>query len=342
MQLSVYESGSFGELMEITATTGHSVGGHQVNKAFEGVLVDVFGEDIYTAFKKDKTSDWLQLCQEFEERKKQFDPNTISVVEINIPSTLISQTESELQQLIDKSKYSNTGLEANGSVLKLGNELMTVLFDKPLWETVELTRSSLQLVNAVTAIYTVGGFAASQSLQQAIKREFPDLIIVNPKGEAVTAGTLIGRKNPNAIRQRVLKKTYGVQIYTAFKVGEHPENKRKIIGDKDYCKNVFSKHVEKGQTINVGERQKERHYVPLYDKQEAITFELYSSDDKDPIYTDDGYTKIGKLTIDISDVPGNLDRLVLVSLTFSETEITATARAEKTGKLVTVKCDFLG
>lgn len=48
------------------------------------------------------------------------------------------------------------------------------------------------------------------------------------------------------------------------------------------------------------------------------------------------------LPVDISDVPGGLDRVVVVSLTFGGTEIKATAIIEKTGKEVTASFDFLG
>ena len=60
------------------------------------------------------------------------------------------------------------------------------------------------------------------------------------------------------------------------------------------------------------------------------------------MYTDQRCQHLGALRVDISDVPGDIDRGVFVSLMFGDTEVKATARIEKTGQVVSANIDFLG
>ena len=234
----------------------------------------------------------------------------------------------------------------SGDKFRFDSRLLQSLFDNSIDKTVRHVKSLLQDSKArgVETILMVGGFSDSPMLQQAIKRQFSNLkiIIPNEASSAILRGAVIFGHNPTAITQRVLKKTYGTDTAPHFQTGVH-DDRYKLQTDKGLrCNKVFDKHVEKGQSVKVGETLVERKYGPAYHNQDALVFPIFASDLKDPKYSDQGCQLLGKLCVDISDVPGDLDRSVSLSLTFGDTEIKAEGTAEGTNRTVSAKFDFLG
>ena len=332
-----------GELKEIHAGTGHSMGSNLVNDSFNGVLEDVFGKKVIDAFKKEKPVEWINLSDEFEDKKKSFQPR-YKHMEINLPSSLCKwfeeENEIEISSALQTGKYASD-IKFNGNKMVITATLMKALFAKSVGETIAQTKTVISKIGPVDVIFMVGGFAASPMLQIPMKEAFVDTEIINRDGDAVAAGAIIVGPNPHLITQRVLKKTYGIEASVWFSEDSHPVSRKEIIEGQPWVK-VFSKHVEKGQTVAVGEIQKEEYYNPLYKDQPNISFHVFASDAKDPKYTDEGCVQIGQVTLDISDVPGDMEREIAVNLTFGESEIKVKAREIKTGKEVIAKCNFLG
>ena len=139
-----------------------------------------------------------------------------------------------------------------------------------------------------------------------------------------------------------MKKTYGIETTELFKEGEHL--KYKNIEGIDRCDKVFDKHVEINQVVTVGEAQTEMSYVSLNVGESSLNFTLFASDQKNPLYTDESCEEVGSLNVDLTSVPSYKERKgikVYVSLMFSGTEITATARVPETGQTTSATFDFL-
>ena len=344
--MTAHEVDSSGNLRELHVATGHSMGGNQVDEAYRCLLEELFGADVYKKFVEEHTADWLSMWAEFEDKKKDLHPDTTTSITIALPGALVDlarqKTGFDLDYVIQQSKYASK-IEVHGNEIILDNQTIMGLFEQPVNETVGHVKTILDKVGGIKYIVMVGGFSASPVFQNAIKANFNELEVINPEGEAVVAGAVIVRQNPEVITERVLKKTYGVEMHTKFISLIHPKDKLQVIHGKSYCSQIFSKHVEKGQSITVGESQKEQSYYPLSDEQTVVALPLYASDELNPLYTDEGCLKVGQIEVDISDVPGKKDdKKISVSLTFSETEIKVTARVEKTGRVVTGRCNFLG
>ena len=251
----------------------------------------------------------------------------------------------EFKEIISSSKYSSQ-IEATGDKMRIETHLMQELFINSVSTTVDHVKSVLRHENArdVKAILMVGGYSDSSMLQEAIKKEFRHLQIVIPKdaSSAIMRGAVIFGHHPASICQRVLRKTYGKKTTRLFDGTKH-DAKYKFLGAKgEICGNLFSKLAEKGQTVLVGETTPEKSYHPVDHDQDNITVKFFASDLNTPKYVDDGCVPIGKMRVDLKDVPGDLDRDILVSLTFGDTELKATCRVEKTGQILTAKLDFLG
>ena len=146
------------------------------------------------------------------------------------------------------------------------------------------------------------------------------------------------------ISHRVLRKTYGVEVSTTFKDGVHPEHLKENYEGVNMCIKIFSKHVEINQVVTVGESQAERSYFSVRVGQRSLPLPVFASDQTNPSYTDEGCEMVGSLRVDLTSVPSYKERKgieVCVSLSFSGTEITATARVTETGQTTSAKFDFL-
>ena len=349
IDITIHEVTSSGGLKEVHAASGGGWGGTLVDQAFEELLVDIVGRQIYSKFVKKETEDWLDLWRMFEVKKKTIDPHSNAKVTMKLPMTLTelykNESRKDIKDRIAECKYSSQ-IEVSGDKLRFESRLLQGLFDNSIDKTVRHVKSLLQDSKArgVQAILMVGGFSDSPMLQQAIKRRFSNLKIIIPKeaSSAILRGAVIFGHNPAAISQRVLKKTYGTDKVVDFQTDVH-DDRYKLQTDRGLrCEKVFSKHVEKGQSVKVGGTLVKRKYEPVYHNQKALEFRIFASDLKDPKYVDQGCQLLGKLSVDISDVPGDLDRYVSLSLTFSDTEIKAEGRVNGTDRKVTARFDFLG
>ena len=350
IDITIHEITPSGGLKEIHAASGGGWGGVLVDEAFKSLLIDIVGKEVVTKFVRKETEDWLDLCRMFEFKKKTVEPAKKDKITMKLPVTLNDmvkdETRQEIRDRVAESRYSNMIHFAGGDRVRYEASLIQSLFNESVDKTVSHVKSLLRDKNArdVKAILMVGGFSESPMLQVAIKKAFPRLKVIIPKeaASAILRGAVIFGHNPTSITQRVLKKTYGVDCYRTFDEAVHDEKYKTKTAHGFECTNIFGKHVEKGQSVEVGEALPERCYTSVYHNQTAIEFPIYASDLKDPKYTDQGCQHLGTLKVDISDVPGDLDRDVFVKLMFGDTEVKAKARVEKTGQVVSANFDFLG
>ena len=350
IDITVHEVTSSGGLKEVHAASGGGWGGILVDEAFRMLLIDIVGKEVYPKFMKQETEDWIDLWRMFEFKKKTVDPASKDRINMKLPPTLMElykeERKQDIRDRIAESKYSDKIHFAGGDKVRYDATLIQSLFKDSIDKTVAHVNSLLRDQNArdIKAILMVGGFSESPMLQVAIKKAFPRLKIIIPKeaSSAILRGAVIFGHNPTSITQRVLKKTYGVKGLDPFDEAVHDERYKEQLDCGVMCTKIFTKHAEKGQSVKVGEALAEQWGSPADHNQEAIDISIYASDLKDPKYTDRGCQHVGTLEVDISDVPGDLDRDVSVSLSFGDTEIKAKARIERTGQVCTANFDFLG
>ena len=351
IDITIHEITSSGNLKEIKAASGGGWGGILVDKAFEDLLIDILGKDVYGEFLKKETEDWIDLGRTFELKKKTIDPRKDNRINMKLPLSLIRLFQKKkgkaLEDTIAETKYASD-IELRGDKVRFESGLMKSLFKNSIQKTVNHVKTLLKEreVRDIKAILMVGGFSESPMLQEAIKQSFRNVKVIIPKeaASAVLRGAVCFGHNPTIITERVLKFTYGVKCKMPFRDGIDPKSKLVWTDMGPRCDFSFDKHVARGQSVTVGEAQSERDYTPSFHDQTILHIWFYASELTDPDYVDDpGCECIGKLDLDISHVPGGLeDKRVYLSFTFSDTEIQATARIEETDEEVTARFDFLG
>jgi hypothetical protein len=168
----------------------------------------------------------------------------------------------------------------------------------------------------------VGGFNQSERLQKAITKHFKEnvkIIIPSECNLAVVKGAVLFGHDPTIIHSRVSDKTYGVETCPIFNPSCHHVSKKSRIGDKNICKDVYTKFVSKGQHIPIGYSQT-LIFNPVHKEQDKAEVVIYSSEMSDAQYiTDEGVKRHCSIYVDWAGT--GLDRELKVTMTFGGTEI---------------------
>ena len=113
-----------------------------------------------------------------------------------------------------------------------------------------------------------------------------------------------------------------------------------------YCNNLFRPFTEIGDTIHANELL-QNSIRPFHSNQMEMHFTIYTSNKRDIWYAKDmagkivpELTEIGTLDFDLQGIPGD-DRVVILTIDVSQTEIQLKAHHEQTGKEVKVVLDTL-
>lgn len=346
VDIAIHEVEEDYNVKEVSTSSGGGWGGIMIDDAFETFLKQLFGAEMYGKFKEEHIEDWVIFMRDFEHIKTSYD--NVHQIAIQLPTSfqeLAKETfKKGLTEYVRSSKFAG-GATAVKDKLTLKSSLFRSFYEELVGNIISLIKHQLKAINVgkVKAILMVGGLSASTVLQNAVKSYFSPLRIMVPKhsSASVLRGAIIYGYHPMSITERVLKYTYGVEVFRKFKPGFHPENKRVQTETGNQCKQIFSKHIEREQTVKVGQAQVEQRYTPSDSQKTSATLKLFASTEKNPQYTD-MCTCIGVVQIDLDEHDGDLNRGLWVSFTFSGLEIVVYVYDEKTGNTKKAKIDFLG
>lgn len=301
-------------------------------------------------FTKENMMDLIDLFREFEVKKRTFKSEMAGKITFKVPIALNERFKKKNGKPIKDhietlSEYKNK-ITWTGDKLRIDFETARALF-KDACESASKHLKSLFEVEEVADVPTilmVGGFSESPMLQDAVRNTFPDKKVIVPadSGLAVLRGAVIFGHEPNVIQERRCRYTYGVDTSVVFKDGVHLEAKRHKLSDgREFCEDIFDRHVNIGQIVANGEKQTMRSYTPVSADQTSLAFNFYASTDREPMYvTEASCTKIGSLTVDIAG--SGLDREVTVQLAFGDTELHVEVIEKDTKTSSKAKLDFLG
>lgn len=344
MDVTIHEILDGGLIKEIHSATGGAWGGTYVDNKFHEMLKEIFGESVFEEFKKEFLADYMEIRKTLEIGKRNFS-SASSHFEFRIPPSLKQKCKSanncKFEDLIERSAYKNF-LKCKREKLYIDVALMKDLFSTVCDSIVNHVKNLLK-DNNINTVLMVGGFSESPFLQEKMKEALPDChtVIPNEAGLAVLRGAVLFGHEPKAIVSRIAKYSYGVDTYTRFIPAVHPPEKIKIVNDKEYCSDVFSKHITIGDVLKIDEVQQKLSYSPIYPDQKSVRFNVFTSTSKDPKYVDDGSCqRLASLDIPIPDISGGTDRRVLVQFMFGETEIKVEGVDEKTGEVTEIKFNY--
>ncbi|WAQ98266.1 HS12A-like protein [Mya arenaria] len=345
VDITVHEVVGKGQLKELNWASGGAWGGTRVDAAFEDFIRKLVGKEVFEEFKKTCVEDFVELQRQFETKKRSIKHDKTGKETIQIPVALTELYNKKTKKdMGDAVKQFQGNLAWTAGKLRVNCDLMRGWFKETCDNTVKHVRELFQqpASSSCKTILLVGGFSESPLLQQALRDNFPDkrLIVPEEAGLAVLKGAVLYGHDPVTIVSRVAKCSYGIRVYRDFIEGTHPNSKKQNIGGRIKCKDVFARHVKKGQELIAGEPQSSQRYTPLEADQLSLVFDVYTSPEEDPQYvTDVGSVHIGQLEVDVPD--SGKERGVWVKMIFGGTELTVHATDEKTQKVSKASFDFL-
>ena len=294
------------QVRELTESSGGLCGGTFVDESFMRFLSKKVG-CLDEFLRKDYPSYKTRLLKDWEEIKCAFGHEMMSnedTKDITLHNKLAAKWEAY------EAERGNPLQDS--SVVELREQDLKSIFDPVVDKILELISAQLKQVPDVKVMFIVGGFAGSPYLMQRIRARFSGEIthIVSPPapGSAIVQGAVSLALLPDAIVSRISKKTYGTSIILPFDHALDPSRLMKVKNGVEYCKNRFDVFVRKGDRVEVNSCVA-KNYVPHDHGQTHMTFDLYSSDEQEPRYTE-GATVMKEGDFSIS-LPQNYSEVAL-------------------------------
>ncbi|XP_039282119.1 heat shock 70 kDa protein 12A isoform X2 [Nilaparvata lugens] len=341
-----------GSLQELHKATGGSCGSLGVDEEFNRVLGGIFGFGFMSQLQVERPAAYTELMLSFESRKRSASPLRHLALNISPPYAFIDYfrkvTGKEVETVVQNYGKPEVSWSTQGQ-LRIHPSLMTELF-RPTIERViqhiEKVLSSPRVLNKITHLYLVGGFAESQILQQSIRDNFAKrLKVIIPQGVALSVlrGAVLFGLNPTTVSVRQARHTYGIGVLRKFIDGVHPVEKLVVKDGQEWCVDVLDPLVEANQTLRVGEMVM-RRYTPANCKQSQIVLNIYCAQSASAKYvTDHGVRRIGTLKLDLrqTKTSSKQPREIIARLTFGGTEVTASAYDTASKQYVDTDLSFL-
>ena len=267
-------------------------------------------------------------------------------------------TEEAIREGIKKLGDSKVKLREDDDILVMPYSKMEEFF-QPVLEGIRtcITTALQQLAEYhIDVVYIAGGFGGCQYVYTWLKntifmhtndRRKTLLLVPADHNMAVSRGAVLYCRNPGLIRARKVDAFYGIWCSIPFKYGVHEESHAFNSPDNGNkrCGNIFSCFVEESEEVKADDVFLTT-LTPYKQSDQVAFIEFFHSTNSNVQYTTDTDTKqIGSIELEIPN-PNNIpreDRIMEITMSFSSTEIKASARAKYLPESPAVKTviDFL-
>ncbi|WAQ98304.1 LOW QUALITY PROTEIN: HS12B-like protein, partial [Mya arenaria] len=323
------------KLKELTSASGGPWGGTMVDNEFDAFMETIFGKDFYYRFKNECVGDYTDLHRELELKKRNVNSNNDDKETFSLPFALLELMDKKMATLVDQRlQIYNGDVSLRSGKLRIASKIMRGWFKESCLKTTQHLKSILQqkVCAGTNTILLVGGYAESPMLQSEIKDAFRDKTVIIPDeaGLAVLKGAVLFGNDPLVYQE--LQDAPMAFVCSAILTQGYKELK---------CKDIFEKHVQRGDELTVGQAQLHQRYSKLEADQISFVLDIYTSTNADPRFVDDkDCTYLGCLEIEVPPEDSK-ENGIKVNMTFGETELEVEAKDEKYGKTKKATFDFL-
>lgn len=350
MDVTAHEIEEDDNIKEIHHATGGDFGGTKVDKEFEDLLDNIFGKEFMDKFRCSHPSDWLELMNDFEVKKRAERAMEGELTRIRLPANLVNflrQENGDRTETMIGERYRPQDVKISKDYLCLGSEIVKRLFTPPITSIINHLKKLLQKkeLRNVKLLFLVGGFSESLLLQARIREEFKrkySILIPQDAQTAVVKGAVMFGKKPKIVVERCLSETYGTDILVDFVPGLHDRAKVTIVDGKPKCQDIFSAFARKNEKVRTGQFKRTSRYSPVYPSQTKIGFHFFTTNNSIVRYTTDrGVRKLPAYMEVISpDTSKGTDRSIELRLYF-DTEMKVIGVDLETGNEAYTYIDFL-
>ena len=338
MDVSVHEKNPDGTLRVLHRPSGGPWGGTTVDNHYIAWLTTMFGIDAMKELTGKFMVDFLYMLREFENKKRTVTPDVNLNITLRVPFALNAKSK-DIESQIERLNLEND-VQFLSDKIRVSADIARSWFHESIDGTIRHLTEILSepAMEDVTSILLVGGFAESKLMQDAVKTAFKERTVIIPEeaGLAVLKGAVLFGHRPRLVSSRCVPFTYGYGVTRPFDDSKHSPEQLWIdsYGDR-MADNCFRKVVEIGTSVDIGKDIKAPSTLYLQkDKENKLC--IYASTDHDP-----SCTKVGELNMGKAHGETYYDNIVQVYFTFGDTELKATVKILKTGKVVSKTIDCL-
>ncbi|KAH3773902.1 hypothetical protein DPMN_175273 [Dreissena polymorpha] len=297
-------------------------------------------------FKEATTYEITKLEREFEASKLSIIPDsTEEKIKLSTPKLVREYITNKKMMFVEDAPISYNN---NDETLEVKRQFVREkLFATPCALINQTVLKVLKEQPEIKIVVLVGGFAESGIVQQnvaaTIKETFPDVKVVVPTSpfRAVLTGAVLFGHNTFIFKSRISRATYGVGTNQLFDEAMHNPLKKWLDEENNVhrCKDVFSIHVKKGDSVALNVELEAKTYIPLYKAQKEVSIPVYESSEVGPtdgsvMYTtDSGCTKIADIKVAIPTANESSERGVSVRMIYGGTQLSVNAVCTHTGKV---------
>ncbi|KAF4532344.1 hypothetical protein B566_EDAN003647 [Ephemera danica] len=352
-------------LSELLPASGGPYGATGIDREFESLLDNVFGNELMAQFRSRRPAAHAELMASFEARKRGATPGHDRAVALHPPFAFVDflrkQSGKDVEHAIRRHGRREVEWCREGT-LRLRSSTLLQLFSGTVQRVVEHVGEVLDdpvlEKKPAQCLFLVGGFSESAVLQEALRESFShrlQVIAPQPSSLATLRGAVLYGLDASVIAARRSRHSYGVGVLTRFIPGLHPAGKLVVSRDGGrWCADVLDSLVRSGQPIAAGHAETRRYAAASAGQRHAV-LHVYSAEprtsaelDMPQFVTDAGVVRCGTLTLALDpddatdeDVAETMQREVQAQLFFSGTELVVTATSVRTGSSVRVHLDFL-
>ena len=363
VDIVVHEVEESGDLIELYPACGSDWGGTMVDRAFIDFMEHCIGAEAFSQFRRTRIYDFMDLMRTFESKKHSVKDNSKndsvednskndSVEDNSKNARLVFRVPKSFQDMYQSSANKEPHKHVVPPDFALKDDKMRLPYERVLAffsDSKERICSKLSdlftTLKDVDTILMVGGYSDCPVLYNFVIETFKTktVILAKEPRTAVLQGAVMFGHNPFVITERRCRYTYGIEGSTTFDANLHSRSKRFTDGDGIIrVDDIFKVHVKVGQIVKTGVFQPPVEYKPRRKDQTTLVLQLFASPKPDPLYIDEtDRKKISSWNIDISDLKGEKsDKVVEVSLCYSEPLITVRAVKQQTGEEITHKVRY--
>lgn len=318
----------------------------------------IVGPVVLTQYRKCHNRGFLELIQNFEQKKKLFKFADESSIRITLPYTfpefIAESTGQTVHEMLSHSAYKeNISMKRDKLVLK--RELFVDLFRVQIGKIVSEMKQILthEKSKDVSAIMMVGGLSESEVIQNAILTEFSgtDIEVYIPIDGALSVlkGAVVYGHNPKIVTSRICPFTFGVAVSVPFDELRHSKDKMCMLDGQLSCSGIFDILYIDEEEVKVGDKRSidvcSTYFMPesQHKRYQPINIEFHVSTLKDPFYiTDEGCRQHATIIVPVPEAglwPQSVEGKV--ELEIAGTEMIGTFINTDTGEKTSIRFEFL-
>ncbi|XP_056008676.1 heat shock 70 kDa protein 12B-like isoform X2 [Ostrea edulis] len=313
-----------GSLKELKSARGGDCGGTTVDKRFFDFLKSCIGtDDEYEVFKQENLSDFHELRQVLEVKKRRTGKYSSKFVSLTISPAFAQKMDPS------KMKEYDNRISISRGKLQLPITFFLSFFEQPIQDVLKCLDEAV--TDEIKSILLVGGFANSEILFQAVKERYQHQHVYCPPDSdlSVLKGAVIYGHNTDLVASRICRAWYGIIPDDDF----FPKNSESM-------RHNFYPLTQKGQPVTVDARTIHRFIINERCDKDSLFLSVFSTT-SDSIPTSDSKDLKRTITFELGIPPRtNAQKRVIelaVKLNGTEFEFKARVKSRSLAAAVSIK-----